>query len=762
MTLSRDHPRIALAIALGFALLSTLYSLINPILESPDEVYHYPYIKHLADGQGLPIQRSDQETLWEQEGSQPPLYYALAALLTWWIDTDDLPIIRRLNPHARIGIPLAEDNKNMVIHTERERWPWRGTTLAVHLVRLFSVLMGSGTVYFTYKLALALYPDRPALAIGAMGLNAAIPMFLFISSSVNNDNLINLLASVVVWLLIRRLGNKRFEWRSLPLIGVLVGLACLSKLSGLALLPLSAFALGLDRAWRLVGPGRCPPTRREIRREMAAWLLEMTLVWSLAALVAGWWYVRNWQLYGDATGLNRMLEIFGRRANNPGVGELWSEFQGFRISFWGLFGVVNVLMRPLWVYYVLDGISILAAVGLVGWAVKGVRARRSERIPALLTLAAWIGGASISLLRWTSLTKASQGRLVYPAISAISLFLALGLLQWVPRKHRDRVAPWLGAPWLLLSLIAPLSAIAPAYARPRILAAHEIPPSTAPYHATYEDKVRLIAYQIERTPTCPGEAVEVKLYWESLAPIEEDFSLYIHLFGRHGAKIGQRDSYHGGGNYPTSQWSVGQIITDRYLVPVDPQAEGPVAAELEVGLYRLATMKNLPVRDAAGQAVGRPVITRVKINGPARSFTPTQRLEADLGHRVQLIGYDLYATSLRPGATTPLTLYWLVLAPLPRDYNVFVHVLDEEGRIVGQGDGPPLDGDYPTSFWGPGETLADTHQIAMRPDAGNGTARVLVGLYHLESGERLPVYRVDGQIAGDAVILTTVSIMDGS
>ena len=52
----------------------------------------------------------------EQEGSQPPLYYLVTGLLTSWIDTDDLPAVRRLNPHATIGIPLARDNKNMVVH----------------------------------------------------------------------------------------------------------------------------------------------------------------------------------------------------------------------------------------------------------------------------------------------------------------------------------------------------------------------------------------------------------------------------------------------------------------------------------------------------------------------------------------------------------------------------------------------------------------------------------------------------------------------
>ncbi len=40
---------------------------------------------------------------WRQEGSQPPLYYAMGAALTFWIDTSDMEVVRQPNPHARAG-----------------------------------------------------------------------------------------------------------------------------------------------------------------------------------------------------------------------------------------------------------------------------------------------------------------------------------------------------------------------------------------------------------------------------------------------------------------------------------------------------------------------------------------------------------------------------------------------------------------------------------------------------------------------------------
>ncbi len=100
-------------IILLFLLLGVVYAAATPPFEASDEIWHYPVVKHIADGNGLPVQNPSEESAWQQEGSQPPLYYLLMAGLTFWVDTDDLSERLWYNPHARIGIPLAHGNKNM-------------------------------------------------------------------------------------------------------------------------------------------------------------------------------------------------------------------------------------------------------------------------------------------------------------------------------------------------------------------------------------------------------------------------------------------------------------------------------------------------------------------------------------------------------------------------------------------------------------------------------------------------------------------------
>jgi hypothetical protein len=751
-----------------FVLVSTVYSIANPAFEAPDEVYHYPYIKHLADGKGLPVQKSETPDLWEQEGSQPPLYYAVSALLTRWVNTDDLAQVRQLNPHATIGIPLAEDNKNMVIHGPRPEWPWRGAILALHVVRLFSVLLGAGTLWGTGRLATCLFPHRPMVRPVAIMLTALNPMFLFIGASVNNDNMVCLLATWTVVLLTRLVLDGGTSRRRLVTAGVLIGLACLAKLSGLALVPLAVLALGLARLERLrrqqggksLRATVCQLAVQDRWAELEALMLDLVTVLVPVLLIAGWWYWRNWTLYGDPTGLATMLAIFGRRKAAPGILGLLQEFQGFRISYWGLFGVVNVLLRPRWVYTLLDGLMILCLAGLARRTYLAVKGRRVPRRAWALALSAiWVLVVGASLVRWTSMTKATQGRLVFPAIAVTSSFLAFGFLSWVRPRH-SHLALWLlGLPLGLLAVATPFVAIRPAYPQPVLLTAAQLPASARPLGVSYGEGIVLRAIDIGDEATVPGGEFPVTLYWECTRSLDRNYSLYVHLFGHEGQALGQRDSYPGGGMYPTSQWRVGDIFADRYMVAVEPDGQFPVAAEVEVGIYDLDTMRLLPARDAAGQPVGRPIIGRIKVGAATTPAWPTTSREVTL-QGVRLRGYDLLEGSVCRGGQTVVRLHWQVTGDLAPDYSVFVHLVDDQGRMLGQGDGPPLGGAYPTQYWEAGEYLIDEHVLQVAAVAGPGVGQIVIGLYDRRSGQRLPVLDATGAPMADSITLGTLVVED--
>ena len=60
-----------------------LYALATPPFEASDEVFHYPFVRNIALGRGLPVQRLDVKQPWEQVAFHPPAYYYAAAALTF-------------------------------------------------------------------------------------------------------------------------------------------------------------------------------------------------------------------------------------------------------------------------------------------------------------------------------------------------------------------------------------------------------------------------------------------------------------------------------------------------------------------------------------------------------------------------------------------------------------------------------------------------------------------------------------------------------
>jgi 4-amino-4-deoxy-L-arabinose transferase-like glycosyltransferase len=747
MVFLRCH-RIAILITCLFLALGVLYSVASPLFEPSDEHNHYPFVQRLATGGGLPIQRPGEKTLWGQEGSQPPLYYAVSAALTAWIPTDDMVELLYRNPHDRRGVPGATDNVNMYIHTEQEAFPWHGAALAVHLLRLFSLLSGAGTIVCTYAIARVLFPNYPTLAVGAMAINAFVPMFIFISASVNNDNLVIFLSALSLWLLARVLKQGAGLLR-LSGLGAVIGLACLSKLSALGLLPLACLALAAPHLRLAAGA-----PRMRLRSMVWRWLGDCAQVILPAVLIAGWWYVRNWQLYGDPLGLNAMVAIAGGRPPLQSVGDLLGEFRGFRASFWGVLGGFNILLRPAWIYSFLDLLAGLALAGLVVWGRQVRRRREAISWAGFALLAAWIGIEAIALLRWTSVTLASQGRLMFAALPAICIFLALGLIGWLPGRAQ-RFAAWgVGGLLFLLAASTPFTAIRPAYAQAPLLTPALAPATASRFDMDYGGVMRLLAFEVGKVRVRPGDQVPVTLYWQMLAPTTEDYSIYLQLFGWQ-QDLGQRDSYPGGGTRPTSRLVPGQVVADTYLVPVRVDARGPAPAWLSAGLYRLSTQEKLPASDGRGQPVIFPILTKIALDTPAPNLAGAHPVNANLGGRVRLTSYDLAGGSIRPGQEMTVTLYWQVVAPPDTDYTVFIHLRDAADHTVAQADAPPLQGFYRTSAWQLGEILNDTHRLTPPADLKPGMYRLYAGLYDPQTGQRLPVLDAAGREAGNEVAVAT-------
>ena len=147
----RSATRRLFLILVLYVSVALAYGLVTPVYEGPDELGHVLYVKHIAEGRGIPVQSREYAIAYGfgQEGSQAPLYYALNAALVrvLGLSVDDLEGVPEINPFTTCGRPRWRDNVAFYRHDPRlETFPYQGAARAVHVMRLLSVLLGGMTV----------------------------------------------------------------------------------------------------------------------------------------------------------------------------------------------------------------------------------------------------------------------------------------------------------------------------------------------------------------------------------------------------------------------------------------------------------------------------------------------------------------------------------------------------------------------------------------------------------------------------------------
>jgi hypothetical protein len=124
----------------------------------------------------------------------------------------------------------------------------------------------------------------------------------------------------------------------------------------------------------------------------------------------------------------------------------------------------------------------------------------------------------------------------------------------------------------------------------------------------------------------------------------------------------------------------------------------------------------------------------------------------NFGHQVQLLGYDLPVSQVRAGDKLALTLYWKAAAPIPNNYQAFVHLVGPATSLWGQSD-KLNPGDFPTTRWPLDKFVWDDHQLRVLPNAPPGEYQLSVGLYTLGDGQRVLAWDGTGQALGDSFAL---------
>jgi len=755
-------------------MLGVVYALATPLFENPDESSHLQVIRYFAAERRLyapatvqpPLTGADMAAMLRPHTPPlyytPPLYHAIAAVLTGGIDMDDLD--RRLipNPSWEAGWAPQRNadpwNKNMFVHLPDETWAASATFRATLLLRLLSLSFSLVTLISVYHIARLIDPGRPVFALGAAACVALNPQFVALSAGVTNDPLLIAIVSLATLLILRLMGTAA-RWPHWAALGALVGLGLLTKQTALLLLPLGGLAIigqmlnDLSPVWpatphqqikqieqisclsiveNLLHPLNLL-TKRGSNVPSRKILTDALTFYGMAALVGGGWYIYNALHYGDLLGTRTHFE-----SQIPLRSFGWQQIIAIFETYWGGLGWA-LLSLPRWAYILIAGMIALAVIGIARalWCGDARRlaplARRRLGLLGILLLM-----NSASLVQWATATGAPYGRLLLPSSVTIGVLLAWGLSQWrsaslhLSAAFLAVIATW--TPWLLL---------APAFASP--LYTDSIPASATPLHVTFDGALTALAQETPDRDLRPGDALPVTLYWQAERAPEKLYSAWVQFSPLDPTqRVAQGDRWLGGTLYPSDHWRADDVIRETYTLRLPADTPAPALYWVRLGVV-----------DAVGVRVGEDADTvslgpwRVRASRTASALE--HQINADLGEHITLRGYDVALTE-----SLVVTLTWAATGVPPQDYTVFVHLVDADGTLLAQHDSPPDQGRYPTQWWLRGDVIVDVHLLPLTGPLPQ-TAHLRVGMYDPATLIRLPVRDARGLRLPDDFVPLVVS-----
>ena len=307
---------------------------INNILKTPvvivgfDCAGHLDYIQYILDHKSFPLANVGWET------HQPPLFYLASAIV------------------KSISRPLLNPDNSM------------------YSLKLVPFLCGIGQICLAWFAACLIFPDSKTKQSLSIAIAAVIPMNIYTSGFLSNESSSAFLMglAILVTIIILNKSKSRGSWWLYLILGLVIGLALMAKITVLAILPVIFLVI----LYKLFYEEKCPVTK------MGGNIGLMLLA---ATVIAGWFFARNWihfhkfimtaweysilPPWWQDPGFHTYKYFcqFGKVFTQPYYAGTYSLFDSLYATFWGdanFSGAVSYAHRPPWNYEYMSAVYLLA------------------------------------------------------------------------------------------------------------------------------------------------------------------------------------------------------------------------------------------------------------------------------------------------------------------------------------------------------------------------------------------------------------------
>ncbi|NJN82413.1 MAG: hypothetical protein HC802_09155 [Caldilineaceae bacterium] len=274
-------------------------------------------------------------------------------------------------------------------------------------------------------------------------------------------------------------------------------------------------------------------------------------------------------------------------------------------------------------------------------------------------------------------------------------------------------------------------------------------PLAEEWPADYRPEQTRVAHFSE-APTLLGMSADeqngdIWLFWRGDSPMPRDLTSFVHLLDIDNRRIGQTDKLPGNGSYPTTDWTPGERVIDRYQPWLDDLCAGGEQVRVQVGWYEYAEENaRRPRADGPGDSALAGYMTLPLASYPRERFYPSKPMETALDPELWMMGHDLYADGFQAGSPLLVDLYLLsqLNADSPTDRRLALRVANADGEyLLWEGEIAP------DARWEEGEAICRRLRLRL-------PAAIEPGTYRLEV---LPIDR-----EGDPLLLEEIVVGDST
>jgi len=324
------------------------------------------------------------------QAQHPPLYYIL------------------LSPVYRLTSHLSWSNQVFILRMCSYLLAWFALIVAISsslvMIRLESIKDNRMLQYW--------------IIFGTAIIPVLFPSWFPEMGRMGNDSLCALIMSLV-WYVLLHAYQHGLKWTHSIIIGVLLGLGCLTKVF-FVLVSAGVFFFWVFRQWKLQGK-KCLP---RLPTNLAIMLF-------LILCLSGWWYYKNWHEYGILSGADEMITLAGQGGLFAGLKKHFSMFSWMRghAAFVTTLGWCCTwsLARPHYIFLAPLALLVLWTAAAYAYSLKGHSISHVSWIPLWLIVPVVIGFSYHVLVRIALMGEGTGIGGYYLLFMAAPLGVAIGL-----------------------------------------------------------------------------------------------------------------------------------------------------------------------------------------------------------------------------------------------------------------------------------------------------------------------------------------------